>query len=87
MFQAAIAQSGSALCPWALRENELEAAQRIAQNLQCPTTPTHDLVSCLRDADIDQLIVESRLAVVRSIIELQLPKKTNLPRKQILILM
>lgn len=46
LFSNAIAQSGSALNPWALQRKPLEWAQRLADTVHCPTTYTAGMLDC-----------------------------------------
>lgn len=48
LFYAAIAQSGSALCDWAVERKPRKFAQDVAQSLGCPPSPSDRLVECLR---------------------------------------
>jgi len=56
LFHAAIAQSGSSLCPWAIDENPLESSKKIAEFVQCPTESTSEMMKCLRNKDADAII-------------------------------
>lgn len=47
--------SGTTLLPWALTENPLNKARKIANKLECPTEPSQLMVDCLRKADISEL--------------------------------
>ncbi|GAB6030744.1 hypothetical protein CHUAL_007595 [Chamberlinius hualienensis] len=53
LFQAAIHQSGSAICPWASQPHPLEIAKNVAGDplLNCPTENTSEMIECLRNAD------------------------------------
>lgn len=64
LFHAAIAQSGSAVCPWAVKPNPLAIAQKIGASLNCPIETTSELIECLRNADADDL---ARQAVAVSV--------------------
>ena len=48
LFSAVIAQSGSALCDWAVERRPRKFAQEVAQTLGCPINPSDRLVDCLR---------------------------------------
>ncbi|XP_077979535.1 cholinesterase-like [Glandiceps talaboti] len=54
LFHAAIAESGSPLCPWAFKEYPHDIAantQKLARDIGCPTEPSTALVECLRTKD------------------------------------
>jgi carboxylesterase type B len=56
LFQAGIAESGSALMPLFFRaDGMLSQAQRLADAVGCPTENSEELVSCLRTVDIDTI--------------------------------
>ena len=48
LFSAVIAQSGSALCDWAVERRPRKFAQEVASSLGCPVDPSDRLVECLR---------------------------------------
>jgi len=48
LFQRAIMQSGSALCDWAIERSPLRFARDIAESVGCPSSPSNQLVECLR---------------------------------------
>lgn len=56
LFHRGFSQSGTALLNWALVENSLQNAQRVAKNISCPTSPTTEMVDCLRKIDSKKLI-------------------------------
>ncbi|CAG2174552.1 unnamed protein product, partial [Oppiella nova] len=56
LFHRAIAQSGSALCEWALERSPLMFARDVAQSVGCPTQTTIDLVNCLRKTHFSLLL-------------------------------
>ncbi|XP_076327886.1 esterase E4-like isoform X1 [Tachypleus tridentatus] len=47
LFHRAIAESGSALCPWALEREPLQYAREVALLLKCPTESSFQLVECI----------------------------------------
>ncbi|XP_077980070.1 fatty acyl-CoA hydrolase precursor, medium chain-like [Glandiceps talaboti] len=54
LFHKAICMSGSPLNFWAVKQppySAIEMAQELAEKMDCPTTPTSDLVDCLRTKD------------------------------------
>ena len=52
-FHKAVAMSGNALVPWAIKRNEAEEAKlmMVADKFSCPKTPTAKLLECLRKID------------------------------------
>ncbi len=56
LFHRAIAQSGSALCDWAIERSPLIFAREVAQSVGCPTSRNSDLVECLRKIHFSQLL-------------------------------
>ncbi|XP_042858662.1 venom carboxylesterase-6-like [Penaeus japonicus] len=55
LFNAAILQSGSSLCPFAEGRNFLQAAQKIALRFDCPIEPSEVLVTCLQSVNFHLL--------------------------------
>ncbi|GAB6024165.1 hypothetical protein CHUAL_014233 [Chamberlinius hualienensis] len=51
LFHRAIGESGTALSPWAVVENPLYYAKKMAENFNCTTNNTNELVDCLREVD------------------------------------
>uniref|UniRef100_A0A8D0HAI8 Carboxylic ester hydrolase n=1 Tax=Sphenodon punctatus TaxID=8508 RepID=A0A8D0HAI8_SPHPU len=51
LFKRAISQSGVSLCPWAIQENPLFWATKVAEKVGCPTDNTTALANCLRVTD------------------------------------
>lgn len=49
LVKRAIAQSGAALCPWALNRNPHKTAAQVAKNVGCPTDER--MVQCLKSTD------------------------------------
>lgn len=66
LFHRAIAESGSALCPWAIVDTPLKYAQDLAALFQCPTENTTELVNCLRQQDAGQIQMETAQVMVRT---------------------
>ena len=56
LFHRAIAQSGSALCDWALERSPLAFAREVAQSVGCPTATNIDLVNCLRKTPFNLML-------------------------------
>ncbi|ROT74375.1 JHE-like carboxylesterase 1 [Penaeus vannamei] len=63
LFRRAIMQSGTMLCPWAMREGHRGVAAKLAEVLSCsgvsvaPVLDSAALLSCLRGASAEQLIM------------------------------
>ena len=56
MFNRAIAQSGSLLCPWAILNYVGNYTRQLAARMNCPTHNSDQLVQCLRGKDAQQLL-------------------------------
>ncbi|CAH1379637.1 unnamed protein product [Tenebrio molitor] len=56
LFHRGLSQSGVALNPFSLQEDALKKAQRLAQAVGCPSTPTQDLVDCLKQRHHKQIL-------------------------------
>ena len=56
LFHRAIAQSGSALCDWAVERDPLSFAQSIAQSVGCTQSTTDTMVECLRTISSSSLL-------------------------------
>jgi carboxylesterase type B len=59
LFHRAIAQSGATGCPWAIQHSVGEYTRILAEDLNCPTSNSRELLACLRNTDAKQ-IMESR---------------------------
>lgn len=64
LFQRAILQSGTALCPWSLRDDHRQSAGKIADLLECNGVKDNSgaldskaLLQCLHEAPIDKLVM------------------------------
>jgi carboxylesterase type B len=66
LFHRGISQSGTALCTWALAANGSSSyqAKKLASLLGCPTSPTADLVDCLRTMDARDIIATDKQFMV-----------------------
>jgi carboxylesterase type B len=66
LFHRGISQSGTALCTWALAANGSSSfqAKKLASLLSCPTSPTTDLVNCLRTKDARDIIATDKQFMV-----------------------
>ncbi|KAM5299482.1 bile salt-activated lipase [Ctenodactylus gundi] len=61
LIRRAISQSGVALSPWAIQRNPLPWAQKVAQNVGCPTDDTARMASCLKVTDPRALTMAYKL--------------------------
>ncbi|KAK0094083.1 hypothetical protein PV326_011852 [Microctonus aethiopoides] len=59
LFHRYIAQSGSALCPWAFSYSKVykNYAFELGKKFNCSTNSSEDLIDCLRKIDADDLII------------------------------
>ncbi|KAF0311475.1 Esterase FE4 [Amphibalanus amphitrite] len=55
LFERAISQSGTALCPGALVPESVESTTELAERLACPTAPSSAMVACLRDVSEEEI--------------------------------
>lgn len=65
LFQRAIAQSGSALNPWAFAPKPLENAKILANALNCSTTDIKQMVTCLGSKDAKEIVKLQRQPFVK----------------------
>ena len=59
MFHRAITQSGATGCPWALQKNVGNYTRILAEDLNCPTSNSRELLDCLRNTEAEK-IMDSR---------------------------
>lgn len=64
LFHRAIIQSGAATCPWTIHENQSSNAAAVAELLGCPIAPPEQLVRCLQEKPIEQVVNASTLSFV-----------------------
>lgn len=57
LFQRAILQSGTAMCPWALGAAHVEVARHTSQLVNCPSRPGPEMVRCLQEAPAEELAI------------------------------
>ena len=55
LFERAISQSGTALCPRALVAESAASTAELAERLACPTEPSAALLGCLREVAPDEI--------------------------------
>ena len=56
LFHRAIAQSGSASCPWALQKSVGEYTRILAEDLNCPTSNSRELLDCMRKTEAEKIM-------------------------------
>ena len=56
LFSRAVSMSGTALCWWASTKRHLEKATKLAKLVKCPQNSTLEMVECLRDQSMDNLM-------------------------------
>ncbi|KAB0795801.1 hypothetical protein PPYR_09862 [Photinus pyralis] len=56
LFHRGISQSGSVLLPWAIQVGALKKAQKLAGLLNCKNSNTRDMVYCLKQIPVHELI-------------------------------
>ncbi|KAL1129037.1 hypothetical protein AAG570_013569 [Ranatra chinensis] len=61
LFKAGLSMSGSALSPWALKENPRENTLKIAAELGCPTNDTRLVIKCLRKRPAHQIVAMTEM--------------------------
>lgn len=55
LFHKAISTSGTALCNWALQENEVEKTRKLAKLVGCGTKSSQEIIDCLRTRPARQI--------------------------------
>lgn len=56
LFHRAIMQSGSSFCLWAAPEDQGQSTRSLATKINCPKSPSHDLINCLRSRSPDEIM-------------------------------
>ncbi|XP_069696461.1 esterase E4-like isoform X1 [Periplaneta americana] len=58
LFHRGISESGTATCMWALTaaSTHKENREKLAAEMGCPTQPSSELISCLRNVDAEKII-------------------------------
>ncbi len=59
LFMRAISQSGNMLSPDAIQHNPRQAAFLLAEDLNCPTSSFHNMLTCLKKVPADKLLTAS----------------------------
>ncbi|XP_064086946.1 carboxylic ester hydrolase-like isoform X2 [Macrobrachium nipponense] len=57
LFQRAILQSGTAMCPWALGAAHIEVARHTSKLVNCPSRPGPEMIRCLQEAPAEELAI------------------------------
>ena len=72
LFQQALLFSGTDMVPWAVNEPwvSVNITRQIAEDVECPTTPSQTMVDCLRSRTTDDVMDAFFLAPVRKILPL-----------------
>ncbi|XP_021963036.1 acylcarnitine hydrolase [Folsomia candida] len=60
-FVGVTVQSGCSGAPWAIQANPRKHAEALATKLGCPTSPTHDLVDCVRNFSPQLIMKHAKL--------------------------
>ena len=56
LFHRAIAQSGSTGCPWAIQKSVGEYTRILAEDLNCPTSNSRELLDCMRKTEAEKIM-------------------------------
>ncbi|XP_069704524.1 esterase E4-like [Periplaneta americana] len=58
LFHRGISESGAATCTWALPANDVvkKLGDQIAADMGCPTQPSSELISCLRNVEAEKIV-------------------------------
>ena len=59
LFHGVIAQSGSSFVPWSLTLHPRESAMELAKRVSCGVQSTHEMVTCLKELDLEVLLSHS----------------------------
>lgn len=60
LFHRVIAQSGTALCAWAVTGTVGKYTQMVAQHLKCPQSPSRDTLLCLRSKTAEEIAMSRK---------------------------
>lgn len=61
LFHRGFSQSGVALMPWALQEQAYNKAKILAISMGCPISPSRNLVECLQQRPVHQILTKTPL--------------------------
>jgi hypothetical protein len=56
LFHHAISQSGATGCPWAIQKSVGEYKRLPAEDLNCPTSNSRELLACLRKTEAVKIL-------------------------------
>jgi carboxylesterase type B len=72
LFHRAIAQSGATGCPWALHRSVGEYTRLLAEDLNCPTSNSRELLACLRNIDAKQIMESRKKLMIPIVIKIRI---------------
>ncbi|XP_046639318.1 venom carboxylesterase-6-like isoform X1 [Daphnia pulicaria] len=64
LFHRAISQSGAPGCPWAIQKSVGEYTRLLAEDLNCPTSNSRELLACLRNMEAAKILEFKRKLVI-----------------------
>ncbi|XP_046453239.1 esterase FE4-like [Daphnia pulex] len=64
LFHRAISQSGAPGCPWAIQRSVGEYTRLLAEDLNCPTSNSRELLACLRNTEASKILEFKRKLVI-----------------------
>ncbi len=72
LFHRAIAQSGATGCPWAIQHSVGEYTRLLADDLNCPTSNSRELLACLRNIDAKQIMESRKKMMIPIVIKIRI---------------
>ena len=64
LFHRAIAHSGSASCLWALPKSVGEYTRILAEDLNCPTSKSRELLDCMRKTEAEKIMISRKKLMI-----------------------
>lgn len=66
LFHAAILESGAAVCHWAVHtfKNMVNLSTQLSRLANCPVLPTEDMIKCLKDKSLDEILYSTAKFIV-----------------------
>jgi carboxylesterase type B len=64
LFHRAISQSGAPGCPWAIQKSVGEYTRLLAEDLNCPTSNSRELLACLKNTEAAEILEFKRKLVI-----------------------
>lgn len=58
LFTAAVAQSGTALSPWAFQNHPTNVTMKFAEAVGCLYSTNAEIIECLRELPAEELVME-----------------------------